>query len=203
MFNSTPTFPGIEFGGVCLLSCCVDGLLETPRWLTTPRPYGNGPSVLAQSEIRRLTYATSCRTCGLHSLDGRLAIEHPFGPPHIHCTGTHIIDPGLAIIHCVPPFLDAEQRKARYERGCWLSRGGQSLLEPHRLAYLTHLVTGYGLALRNVPSSLVLLMPFWRASRACGSPRVEGCRIAMTEDLGLSGHVWVSLLQVFAAFAGG
>jgi hypothetical protein len=76
MFNSTPTFPGIDFSGGCLLSFCVYGLLETPRLLTTPRQYGNGLSVLAQSEIRHLTYATSCRTSGLHSLDARLAIEH-------------------------------------------------------------------------------------------------------------------------------
>ena len=66
MFNSAPTFPGIEFGGGCLLSFCVYGLLETPRLLATPRPYGNGLSVLAQSGIRHLTYATSCRTCGSH-----------------------------------------------------------------------------------------------------------------------------------------
>jgi hypothetical protein len=66
LFNSTPTFPGIDFGCGSLLSFCVYGLLETPRLLTTPRPYGNGLSVLAQSEIRHLTYATSCRTCGSH-----------------------------------------------------------------------------------------------------------------------------------------
>jgi hypothetical protein len=64
-FNSTPTFPGIEFGCGSLLSFCVYGLLETPQLPTTPRPYGNGLSVLAQSEIRRLTYATSCRTSEL------------------------------------------------------------------------------------------------------------------------------------------
>jgi hypothetical protein len=71
MFNSTPTFPGIDFGCGCLLSSCVYGLLETSRLLTTPRPYGNGLSVLAQSEIRHLTYATSCRTSDLITL-GRL-----------------------------------------------------------------------------------------------------------------------------------
>jgi hypothetical protein len=80
MFNSTPTFPGIDFSGGYLLSCCVYGLLETPRLLTAPRPYGNGLSVLAQSAIRHLTYATSCRTCGLHSLNVRLAMEHPAWP---------------------------------------------------------------------------------------------------------------------------
>jgi hypothetical protein len=80
MFNSTPTFPGIEFSGGCLRSFCVYGLLKTPRLLTTPRPYGNGLSVLAQSEVRHLTYATSCRTNGSHSLNARLAIERPSWP---------------------------------------------------------------------------------------------------------------------------
>jgi hypothetical protein len=79
-FNSTPTFPGIDFGCGSLLSFCVDGLLETPQLPTTPRPYGNGLSVLAQSEIRPLTYVTSCRTYGSHSLSGRLAIGHLPGP---------------------------------------------------------------------------------------------------------------------------
>jgi hypothetical protein len=63
MFNSTPTFPGIDFSCGCLLSFCVDGLLETPRLLATPRPYGTRRSVLAWSGwFRHLTYATSCRT---------------------------------------------------------------------------------------------------------------------------------------------
>jgi hypothetical protein len=66
-FNSLPTFPRIDFGCGCLLSFCFYGLLETPQLLTTPRPYGNGLSVLAQSEIRHLTYATSCRTSGLQT----------------------------------------------------------------------------------------------------------------------------------------
>ncbi|SRR6266540_6718228 len=65
-FNSTPTFPGIDFGCGCLLSFCVYGLLGTPRLLTTPRPYGNRRSVLAWSNwFRHLTYATSCRTSEL------------------------------------------------------------------------------------------------------------------------------------------
>jgi len=80
MFNSTPTFPSIDFRCGSLLSFCVYGLLETPQLLTTPQPYGNGLSVLAQSAIRHLTYATSCRTSGSHSLDARLAIEHPLWP---------------------------------------------------------------------------------------------------------------------------
>jgi len=61
-FNSPPTFPGIDFGCGSLFSFCVYCLLETPQLLTTPRQYGNRLSVLAQSEIRHLTYATSCRT---------------------------------------------------------------------------------------------------------------------------------------------
>jgi hypothetical protein len=66
MFNSIPTFPGIDFGCGCLLSSCVYGLLETPWLPTTPRPYGNRRSVLAWSDwFRRLTYATSCRTSNL------------------------------------------------------------------------------------------------------------------------------------------
>jgi hypothetical protein len=93
MFNSTPTFPSIDFSGGCLLSFCVYGLLETPQLLTTPRPYGNGFSVLTQSEIRHLTYATSCRTNGSHSLNGRLAIEDLSWPT--------IIDSGA----CVRPTL--------------------------------------------------------------------------------------------------
>jgi hypothetical protein len=65
-FNSTPTFPGIEFGCGSLLSFCVYGLLETPRLLATPRPYGNRRSVLAWPDwFRHLTYATSCRTNNL------------------------------------------------------------------------------------------------------------------------------------------
>jgi hypothetical protein len=47
VFNSTPTFPGIDFGCGCLLSFCVYGLLETPWLPMTPRPYGNRRSVLA------------------------------------------------------------------------------------------------------------------------------------------------------------
>jgi hypothetical protein len=93
MFNSAPTFPGIDFSGGCLLSFCVYGLLETSRLLTTPRPYGNGLSVLAQSVVRHLTYATSCRTYGSHSLSGWLAIEHSSWPT--------IIDSGA----CVRPAL--------------------------------------------------------------------------------------------------
>jgi hypothetical protein len=63
VFNSCPTFPRIDFGWGSLLSFCLYGLLETPRLLTTPRPYGNRRSVLAWSAwFRHLTYATSCRT---------------------------------------------------------------------------------------------------------------------------------------------
>ena len=51
VFNSTPTFPRIDFGCGCLLSFCVYGLLETPRLPTTPRPYGNRRSVLAWSDF--------------------------------------------------------------------------------------------------------------------------------------------------------
>jgi hypothetical protein len=66
MFNSTPTFPGIDFGCGCLLSFCVYGLLETSQLPATPRPYGNRRSVLAWSGwFRHLTYATSCRTSSL------------------------------------------------------------------------------------------------------------------------------------------
>jgi len=54
MFNSTPTFPRRDFDGGCLLSLCFYDLLETPWLPTTPRPYGNGPLVLAQSDF------TSC-----------------------------------------------------------------------------------------------------------------------------------------------
>jgi hypothetical protein len=46
-FNSVPTFPGIDFGWGSLLSFGGYGLLETPRLLATPRPYGNRRSVLA------------------------------------------------------------------------------------------------------------------------------------------------------------
>jgi hypothetical protein len=81
-FNSTPTFPGIDFGCGSLLSFCVYGLLKTPRSLTTPRPYGNGLSMLAQSGIRHLTYATSCRTNELrtsgHLLDNRTSFQFEF-----------------------------------------------------------------------------------------------------------------------------
>jgi hypothetical protein len=72
MFNSPPTFPGIDFGGGCLLSFCVYGLLETQQLPATPRPYGNRRSVLAWSGwFRHLTYATSCRTSSLIT-SGRL-----------------------------------------------------------------------------------------------------------------------------------
>jgi hypothetical protein len=47
MFNSAPTFPRIDFGCDSLLSFCFYDLLETPRLLTTPRPYGNRRLVLA------------------------------------------------------------------------------------------------------------------------------------------------------------
>jgi hypothetical protein len=48
-FNSTPTFPRIDFEWGSLRSFCVYGLLETPRLPATPRPYGNRRSVLAWS----------------------------------------------------------------------------------------------------------------------------------------------------------
>jgi hypothetical protein len=51
MFNSTPTSPGIDFRWGSLLSFCVYGLLETPQLLATPRPYGDGRLVLAQSAL--------------------------------------------------------------------------------------------------------------------------------------------------------
>jgi hypothetical protein len=69
-FNSTPTFPGIDFGCGSLLSFCVYGLLETPQLPAAPRQYGNRPSVLAQPGLtmtRHLTYATSCRTSELRT----------------------------------------------------------------------------------------------------------------------------------------
>jgi hypothetical protein len=73
-FNSTPTFPGIDFRCGSLLSFCVYGLLETPQLLATPRPYGNRRSVLAWSSwFRHLTYATSCRTSGLQTVGDGLA----------------------------------------------------------------------------------------------------------------------------------
>ena len=51
VFNSIPTFPGIDFRWGSLLSFCVYGLLKTPRLLTTPRPYGNRRLVLAWSRL--------------------------------------------------------------------------------------------------------------------------------------------------------
>lgn len=50
-FNSTPTFPRIDFRCDSLLSLCFYDLLRTPRLLTTPRPYGNRRLVLAWSEL--------------------------------------------------------------------------------------------------------------------------------------------------------
>jgi hypothetical protein len=50
LFNSTPTFPRRDFDCGCLLSLCFYDLLETPWLPTTPRSYGNGPLVLAQSD---------------------------------------------------------------------------------------------------------------------------------------------------------
>jgi hypothetical protein len=79
-FNSTPTFPGIDFRCGSLLSFCVDGLLETQRLPATTRPYGNRRSVLAWSGwFRHLTDATSCRTSGLQT--GAL------GPANTGCFG--------------------------------------------------------------------------------------------------------------------
>ena len=51
VFNSIPTFPGIDFRWGSLLSFCVYGPLKTPRLLTTPRPYGNRRLVLAWSRF--------------------------------------------------------------------------------------------------------------------------------------------------------
>src|SRR5262245_60704051 len=80
-FNSTPTFPGIDFGWGSLLSCCVYGLLETPQLPATPRPYGNRRSVLAWSAwFRHLTYATSRRTNGPQTRSLRLANNSGFQP---------------------------------------------------------------------------------------------------------------------------
>jgi hypothetical protein len=80
-FNSAPTFPGIDFGWGSLLSFCVYGLLETPRLLATPRPYGNRRSVLAWSGwFRHLTYATSCRTSDLQTVAHGLANNVTFKP---------------------------------------------------------------------------------------------------------------------------
>src|SRR5262245_1300080 len=79
-FHSTPTVPGRDFRCGSLLSRSVDGLLETPQLPATPRPYGNGLSVLAQSEIKHLTYATSCRTSGLQTVSDGLANNVAFEP---------------------------------------------------------------------------------------------------------------------------
>ena len=46
-----PTSPGMDFSCGCLLSFCFYCLLETRRLPTTPRQYGDGPSVLAQPGI--------------------------------------------------------------------------------------------------------------------------------------------------------
>jgi hypothetical protein len=54
MFNSSPTFPRIDFGCGSLFSFCFYGLLETPRLLATPRPYGNRRSMLAWSALTSL-----------------------------------------------------------------------------------------------------------------------------------------------------
>jgi hypothetical protein len=51
VFNSCPTSPGIDFRWGSLLSFCVYGLLETPQLLATPRQYGDGRLVLAQSAL--------------------------------------------------------------------------------------------------------------------------------------------------------
>jgi hypothetical protein len=80
-FNSTPTFPGIEFGWGSLRSFCVYGLLETQGLPPAPRPYGNRRSVLAWSGwFRHLTYATSCRTNGLQTRSLGLANSITFEP---------------------------------------------------------------------------------------------------------------------------
>src|SRR5215831_14365157 len=75
LFNSTPTFPGRDFGCGSLLSFCVYCQLETPQLPAAPRQYGNRPSVLAQPGLtmtRHLTYATSCRTSDLVTSGGLL-----------------------------------------------------------------------------------------------------------------------------------
>jgi hypothetical protein len=75
LFNSTPTFPGIDFGCGSLLSFCVYCQLETPQLPAAPRQYGNRPSVLAQpgfTMTRHLTYATSCRTSELITSNAQL-----------------------------------------------------------------------------------------------------------------------------------
>jgi hypothetical protein len=50
-FNSAPTFPHINFRCGCLWSFRVYCLLKTQGLPPAPRQYGNGPSVLAQSDI--------------------------------------------------------------------------------------------------------------------------------------------------------
>src|SRR5262245_52651965 len=78
-----PAFPRIDFRCGSLLSFCVYGLLETPRLLATPRPYGNRRSVLAWSGwFRHLTYATSCRTSGLRT-SSRLHADTPLATLHL------------------------------------------------------------------------------------------------------------------------
>ena len=80
-FNSIPTFPCIDFGCGCLLSCCVYGLLKTQGLPPAPRPNGNRRSVLAWSGwFRHLTYVTSCRTGGLQIVRGGLANNLTFEP---------------------------------------------------------------------------------------------------------------------------
>jgi len=54
VFNSFPASPGIDFRWGSLLSFCVYCLLGTPRLLATPRQYGDGRVVLAQSAIMSL-----------------------------------------------------------------------------------------------------------------------------------------------------
>src|SRR5262245_60840536 len=76
MFNSTPTFLRRDFDCGCLLSLCFYDLLETPGLPTTPRPYGNGPLVLAQSDSISFQSQT-LDLCDLVSHQ-RLAILSPF-----------------------------------------------------------------------------------------------------------------------------
>src|SRR6266702_4113205 len=95
VFNSAPTFPRSDFGCDSLLSLCFYGLLETPRLLTTPRPYGNRRLVLAWSEL----FITSFRVetldlCDLVShwrLANRMtrACKHGLCCAHNHCERAH------------------------------------------------------------------------------------------------------------------
>ena len=101
-FNSTPTFPGMDFRCGSLLSFCVYGLLETPRLPATPRQHGNRRSVLAWSGwFRHLTYATSCRTSGLQTAEPSPATSL-LNPQSLHI---HDGGPGATAGTCIRRIL--------------------------------------------------------------------------------------------------